>query len=355
VRDSLWQTQRQSSQMTALKDFDRLEATGLWRASPEDQRREVIVSLGDATLTMSDMNNQALAHWSLAAVQRANGSDIPAIYHPDGDPGETLELPEDEAQMIEGIDYLLRVIERRRPHPGKLRWFLGVGLAAALAAGAVFWLPGALRDYTVSVLPPVKRAEIGQALLGHMARVTGQPCHTEEAAAPLSALKSRLFGEEGMQQLVVVPAGVQSSAHLPGGIILLNRSVVEDHEDPDVVAGYVLAQSVAAEQSDPLIALVDHAGLIDALRVLATGALPDATLASYAEELLKQPVKPLDAQALLPAFERAELRSSPYAYALDITGETVLPLIEADPRRALGSREVLKDADWVRLQGICGG
>jgi hypothetical protein len=143
VRDSLWQTQRQSSQMTALKDFDRLEATGLWRASPEDQRREVIVSLGDATLTMSDMNNQALAHWSLAAVQRANGSDIPAIYHPDGDPGETLELPEDEAQMIEGIDYLLRVIERRRPHPGKLRWFLGVGLAAALAAGAVFWLPGA--------------------------------------------------------------------------------------------------------------------------------------------------------------------------------------------------------------------
>jgi hypothetical protein len=49
------------------------------------------------------------------------------------------------------------------------------------------------------------------------------------------------------------------------------------------------------------------------------------------------------------------LRSSPYAYALDITGETVLPLIEADPRRALGSREVLKDADWVRLQGICGG
>ena len=92
--------------MTALKEFDRLEATGLWRPSPETQRREVIVSLGEATLTISDTKGTALAHWSIAATVRSNGSALPAIYHPDGDPGETLEIDGDETAMIDGIDRL---------------------------------------------------------------------------------------------------------------------------------------------------------------------------------------------------------------------------------------------------------
>ena len=57
---------------------------------------------------------------------------------------------------------------------------------------------------------------------------------------------------------------------------------------------------------------------------------------------------------LIAAFDRAEIRSTPFAYALDITGERTLALIEADPRAGEGSRQVLSDADWVRLQGICG-
>ena len=58
--------------MTALKEYDRIEATGLWRANADAQRREVIVSIGDATLTISDHNDRALAHWSLPAIERAN-------------------------------------------------------------------------------------------------------------------------------------------------------------------------------------------------------------------------------------------------------------------------------------------
>ena len=57
--------------MTALKKYARLEATALWRAGPDVQRREVIVSIGDATLVISDLKDQALTHWSLAAVDRA--------------------------------------------------------------------------------------------------------------------------------------------------------------------------------------------------------------------------------------------------------------------------------------------
>ena len=67
--------------MTALKKYARLEATGLWRQTPEDQRREVVVSIGDATLVISNTNDTALTHWSLAAIERAGTSDDPATFH----------------------------------------------------------------------------------------------------------------------------------------------------------------------------------------------------------------------------------------------------------------------------------
>lgn len=341
--------------MTALKEFDRLEATGLWRPAPQEQRREVIVSLGDATLTISNLRGTALAHWSLAATVRSNGSALPAIYHPDGDPGETLEIPGDEALMIEGIDRVLRAIDRRRPHPGKLRLALLASFALGLAALVVFWLPGALRDYATRIVPPVKRAEIGQDLLDRITRLTGKPCLAQDARLPLQRLSMRVLGPDRRLSLVVVPDGVRPSTHLPGRLIVLGREVIEDHEDPDVPAGFILAEDLRARARDPLADLLDHAGLIASLRLLTTGSLPQSAIDGYAEELLsRRGAARLPDDQLLAAFQAAQLRSTPYAYALDITGETVLPLIEADPRAEIGSREVLSDADWVRLQGICG-
>ncbi|MBV6636126.1 MAG: hypothetical protein KI788_09500 [Mameliella sp.] len=337
--------------MTALKQFSRLEATGLWRPSPDEQRREVIVSLGEATLTLSDINGTALAHWSLGAVNRANGKDIPAIYHPDNAPEETLELDGSESEMINGIDRLLRAIDRRRPRPGKLRFLLTGGTLAAIAAVAIFWVPDALERYAVTVVPPVKRVEIGNNLLQHIERVAGKPCATRDAQQPLDRLANRLLTRG---RIVILPGGARVSAHLPGGIVLLNHGVVEDFEDPDVAAGFVLAEAVRASETDPLAALLDHAGLVASLRLLTTGALPDGALSSYAEHLMAETPALPPVDPLIAAFDHAEIRSTPFAYALDITGERTLALIEADPRAGDGSRQVLSDADWVRLQGICG-
>ena len=67
--------------MTALTQYSRLEATALWRPTLDAQRREVIVSIGDATLVIATINDQALTHWSLAAVVRANPAVSPAVFH----------------------------------------------------------------------------------------------------------------------------------------------------------------------------------------------------------------------------------------------------------------------------------
>ncbi|MFW2588737.1 hypothetical protein [Sagittula sp. SSi028] len=337
--------------MTALTQFTRLEATGLWRPDADTQRREVIVSLGDATLTMTSTRGDVLAHWSLGAITRANGTQLPAIYHPDTDDEETLELGANETEMIEGLDKLLRAIERRRPHPGKLRFLLSGSIAAVVVLAAVLWLPDAMARYATNVVPTVKRAEIGSRLLSHVTRLTGQACSTPDAQGPLRRLSQRV---QTSGSVVIVPDGAFTSIHLPGRIIVLNRKVVEDYEDPDVAAGFALAEATRASNTDPLGDVLDEAGLIATLKLLTTGALPDSALSRYAETLMTRPAQTPDADRLLPAFAKAELRSTPFAYAVDITGESTLPLIEADPHGENGSRMVLTDADWVRLQGICG-
>ncbi len=337
--------------MTALKQYARLEATGLWRPTPEDQRREVIVSIGEATLTITDMRDRALTHWSLAAVERVNPGVRPAIYAPDGDPGETLELPEAETAMIEAIEKLRVAVERTRPHPGRLRW-LSFGLSAALVLGLLlFWLPNALIQHTIFVVPEIKRQDIGASVLNRIERVAGRACMNEDAEPVLARLASRT----GADRLVVLPAGVQSALHLPGGIVLLNKALIEDYQDPAVAAGFILAERASAVQQDPLDVMLQATGPVAAFRLLTTGMISPATIDKYAETVLIADRSPVEAEALLQTFAAAQVPSTPYAYAVDVTGETTLSLIEADPMSGSTPVPVLPDRDWVLLQSICGG
>ncbi|UWR27142.1 hypothetical protein K3757_04155 [Sulfitobacter sp. S223] len=337
--------------MTALTKYDRLEATGLWRPAPDGQRREVIVSIGNATLMISDMNDQAIAHWSLAAVARSNPGTLPAIYHPDGDDGETLELPEDETAMVEAIETLRAAIAKSRPRPGRLRW-LGVGLSGATVAGLmIFWLPGAMRDNTLRVVPQVKREALGVALIERMERVTGPLCNDP---AGLRALR-RLGGRLETVKLAVVPALGRPALHLPGGVIVLDRSVFEDWEEPDVAAGYILSELALQVERDSLAELLDVVGPWENFRLLTTGDVSDAALDSYAEHLMTNPRSEPDTTNLLALFEASDVRATPYARARDITGETVLALIEGDPMQGQNTEPLIADSTWLRLQGICGG
>lgn len=341
--------------MTALNQYQRLEASGLWRPSPDAQRTEVIVSVGDATLVISDRQERALTHWSLAAVERANPGRRPAIYHPDGDPGETLELAENETEMIAAIEKLRAAIERQRPHPGRLRLVIVLIVLALIAAAGILWLPQALRAHAVAVVPQVKRAEIGAALFRHVQRVTGPPCATPEGRAALDKLARRIPGPDGPGHLAVMRDGVRGTVHLPGATILIGRALVEDHDEPDVVAGYLVAERLRSETRDPLALLLRQSPIWASLRLLTTGDLDDATLSAYAETLLTRPVPPVDDAALLAGFNAWSVRSTPYAYAVDDSGETTLGLIEADPFEGQTPPPILSDADWLRLQAICGG
>ena len=337
--------------MTALNEFERLESTGIWRATPDAQLRDVIVSVGNATLVISDYNDTALTHWSLPAVERVNPGQRPAVLRPAPDALETLELQDD--LMIQAIAKVHTAIKRRRPHPGRLRYLLVGGFCLVFAALVLFWLPNAMVKHTAAVVPPATRLVIGHSLLDNIRRVSGPPCSSEQGNRALETLHKRLLGPK-TGNITILASGVRHSEHLPGGIILLNRALVEDHEDPEVAAGFILAEDQRATHTDPLVRLLQDAGLISAFRLLTTGRIPQKALDNYGEHLLTNAKIPLDDEVLLARFESALVRSSPYAYAVDISGETTVGLIEADPITSASAVAVLNDGDWVGLQEICG-
>ena len=83
--------------------------------------------------------------------------------------------------------------------------------------------------YALRVVPDVKRHEIGVKLIEQMASFSGKPCRSDSGNKALNLLSQRLLGAQ--ERLWVLPTGVAQTAHVPGGLILLNREVLEDFED----------------------------------------------------------------------------------------------------------------------------
>lgn len=341
--------------MTALRKFEKLESTGLWREHPEARLREVYVLFRDASLVITGRDEAPLSHWSLSAVERTNPGEHPAIFGTGDELGETLEI--DDATMIEAIETVRRALARARPRPGRLRWAITLALVAAIAALAVFWLPDALLRHTLTVVPEPKRLQIGRAVSARMAELTGPRCTAPASAVALARLARRI-APQAPPRIHVLPGGGFSSAHLPGRVVLIESRLIEDADGPEVAAGHILRELLRAEAEDPLAPVLRNAGPFAVFRLLTTGDLDDAALRRHAESLLAKAAigadgEP-DALALLARFEAAGVPSAPYAYARDPSGETVLTLIEADPFRGSQVPALMPDSDWLILQGICG-
>lgn len=341
--------------MTALERYERLEAAGVWRANAEAQRLNVYIALGDASLTITDIGNRPLGHWSLAAVERQNPGKRPAIYYPSGDPCQTLELGDEANALIDALEHLRTAIGRKRPHPGRLRLLITGGVLALVAALVTIWLPDATRDHVARVLPEIKRTEIAQLLRTRIEKVTGPACSFGEGPAALARLAAALPDATQPARIEIVTDGVRASLALPGGTVLVAQALIEDYDDPDILVGFVLAETLWATKHDLLGMLLDQATMLEAIQLLTTGEPSEDMLNRYAAAILSGPRPTLSDEEMLLAFRDAGVRTTPYAYAVDRTGETTLGLIEADPYAGASPPALLSDADWVRLQGICDG
>ena len=334
--------------MTALKEFARLETDGTWFCEPGAEPRAVTISFGEATLVLSDESGLPVTHWSLPALHRLNPGTRPALYAPDAEASETLEIDDDT--MIGALEKVSRAVAARQPRPGRLRQgAIAGGLVLGLGL-ALFWLPGALMQQTLSVVPPGKRSEIGATLLGMIQKTTGRSCRDPLGSEALGRLRNRLLGRDG-GQIVVLPEGLAGPLYLPGGILVLPQELVESTEDPAVIAGHVLATQASREARDPLDDLLREAGFATVLKLLTTGDIPTEKLQARAEQLISTPAPRADDDLLLDRFAKAGVPIGPWARATDMQGMESAVLVAAEPAASAGP--VISDGDWVSLQGIC--
>ena len=339
--------------MTALRKYQRLECGGLWRETPQDQRREVLVRFGDATLVLSDpKSGAAVSHWSLPAIERINKGQEPAIFAPGSDASESLEL--DDSDMIAALGTVRQAVQAATARPGRLRGVLLAGTAAAVVLAAVIWLPGALVSHTASVVPPTQRADIGQRALDDLVRVTGATCNDRLGLQALAALSERVFGPVDTPILYVLPEGIEQPLHLPGDVIILPRRLIEQANGPEAAAGAALVEHLRMKARDPIVPLLDYAGLRATFELLTTASLPDTALNGYGEAMLQAAPVTLPDATVLSAFEAAQIPATPYALAIDPDGTTTAGLAANDPYKGLAPSPLIPDESWVALQGICG-
>ena len=340
--------------MTALKKYQKLESPGLWRDAPQDQRRNVVVSFGAASLILSDPKTDlALSHWSLPAVERRNPGTLPAVYAPGPEAHETLEL--DDADMITALETVQAALSTRRPRPGRLRGTLLVTSTIAVLGLVIFWLPGALVAHTAAVVPAAKRAEIGELALRDVIRLTGTPCAHALGQKAMAEMSERLFGPLNTPILLALRDEAVPALHLPGDVILLPRGLFDAQNGPQAAAGAALVEQARSKSRDPLIPVLEHAGLIATVRLLTTGNVPEGAMNGYGEVVLQAAPLVMPADALIAGFAKAGVPTTPYAKTLLATAPGSQALIAGDPYAQTPAPALMEDEAWISLQAICDG
>ena len=340
--------------MTALTDFQRLEAQGSWRAAPDAPLREVIVSLGEATLILSDPKTEKpLSHWSLPAVLQMNPGVLPAIYAP-GSAGADETVAIDDPLMIQAISRVQGAIANHRAHTGRLRSVLLVMVILAGLGWLIFWLPGTLIAHAARIAPPAQARDIGMAILADLERESGAVCSRESGQAVLNWLAPQILSPDSV--IRVVPGPLGGARRLPGDVYVIGSDLLRTAPGPEAAAAHLIAARLAIADHDLRQAAVHHAGLLASLRLMTLGRLPQAAMQGFGAAMLLAPApRPADVDLLAALAERG-IPADPYARTIDPTGQTVMPLIEGDPfRNAPPARPLLTDEQWLALQQICAG
>lgn len=134
---------------------------------------------------------------------------------------------------------------------------------------------------------------------------------------------------------------------------MIDKTVFEDHDTPEVAVGYLYNSLDEHKNNDPFLILIKEAKIGTLLRLLTTGKIKKETLRKHAEKILTASESQINQESLLKRFQDSRVATSPFAYALDVTGESTMILIEGDPYRKISAPLLIRDSDWISLQTIC--
>jgi hypothetical protein len=324
--------------MTALDRYVRLEAVGLWRQGPDAPAREVIVTFGHATATLTDLEERPLGHWALAGMAPLAETDGATVYSMTADGAETLAIR--DRDMVAAI---AAVAPRPRQPPRRRRRLpLGPALAVIALCALAFAAPRLIRAEVARMVPPEKAEELGDRMLIALIETRGPPCAT--AAGALAGLATRLAPDDP-PRLRVLDLGDRAAIALPGGTLALDRQRLT--QAPDEAAGWAALEL----ERDPVATLVRNAGLLADLRYLLHGDFGEGVLARAAAAPPPAPTA-AESAAALSRMARGGIDPPTFAIILKAAGHAA-PAARA-PLPPDGLRlPPLDDAERAALRRIC--
>lgn len=333
--------------MTALDQYIRLESTGRWREHEDAPWREVLVSFGNASLVLSNFQEEPLTHWSLAAVERLGEEENAVLYAPDASAAEVLAVS--DADMVTAIrDVTAMARNRAAPVPKRrLRRPVTALLALALIGAAVGFGPGTLRGMAAKLPSPEQRGLMAEAISSDL----GDICVSPGGMRSLDLLSTRLGHVPGISVHIGPRARL---ARLPDGRLVVPAILLEQSPDPESFAAVVALALGAGSALAPFDSWVRTAPILDLGRFLALGRLNEEALAS----MRAAPARPWSAdpatlQRAADHLRAAEVSTAGLAHAWWLKGDGgEPPEIPADgdtnPRPVYGT-----DRAWIALRDIC--
>ena len=253
---------------------------------------------------------QVLSHWSLPAVRRRNPRDRPALYSPEGDGAEVLELDDDWLiDALEAVQAALAPPKRWRDRLGRKAY---AGLAALALLAVVLVFPPALKQHTANVLPWTSRYEIGTRLVADLLAGGAQACASNQGRAALDALQRQVLGQPADVRVMQGTARPRVTG-FPGGVYVIDARLLDMAQSAEALAGALLLAEARLTAGDPVRAVLDHMGTYKTFGLLTSGVVPTDALRNYAAAHTRATAATPDAASILSRFEALSLSSRPFA------------------------------------------
>ena len=341
--------------MTALAQYERLEALGIWRAHDGAEGREVVIKFGQSTMVLEATADVPLAHWSLPALRRRSSGDEEAVYAPDFESSETLTVTDPE--MRTALDRVLsaRLGAPAAPH-SRVPLMVVTALLLAVVGIAMLNLPTVLGGFAPTFIAPERARVLAGQMLPLVEERTGPTCTTSNGDGALERLARRLMPQVPAR-VHVADLGDLPYLALPGDTVVISRHIAERAESPEEFAGWAaLAFEDGAGQA-ALGHVFRASGIADGLSFLANGSFSDRTLDAAVNRLMLSADvrRPLDLSAATYRLADAGIPAEPLVAGIRREGTSSGPLSIPPVEGSEGGPEVMTDGEWVALRGICDG
>ena len=333
--------------MTALDEYDRLEAVGILKCSEDDAGTEVVVTFGEATLTMNSLSNEGdrpITHWSLAAIDLVRETDEIAVYRLGDQTDETLETSDDTLRAALARVRTERVAEAK-PKPRNRRLQTAVGVLALGAIGYLL-LPGFVSNTASNMISP-KRAEVLARDMHNMIEArTGPACENPAGVTALAKLSDRL--NPGAETVFSIhDLGDVEYISLPAGRVLLNQQLLSEQVSNAVITAWAAAGVSRSIESPALSSLFEEGGFGDSLRFLSSGELPETAKARAVNSMMLGNTSLADAEIE----NTVQILNNA---GLDVSNLNRLLEGQSDQKLEASASALLSDEEWTNLRNVCG-